>query len=293
MVTRVISGIVVAVLAFLFCFFGAPITNIGFGIIALIGYLEVTKALGIREQNNKITGLEIVGLIFTVGLYTASIFFRPSTNQLIQFMLFTFIAMMVLFVCKFPEYHIKQVQSAFFAYVYCPVLLYFMILIRITGVENIGFADIQFIPSFSLGFAYIWMVFAIAWGTDTCAYFAGVTLGKHKLYPILSPKKTFEGCFGGVIGAGLFSILFMYIFRNHIEFSTGGRVVFVIFTMLGSVLSQVGDLAASGIKRNYGIKDYGNLIPGHGGVMDRVDSLVIIALYVYAFMSQPFISLNF
>lgn len=293
MVTRVISGISVAVIAFLFCFFGAPITNIGMGIISIIGYLEVTKALNIREQENKITGLEIVGLVFTVGLYVSSVFFRPNTNTLAQYLLLGFVSMMVLFVAKFPKYHIRQVESAFFAYAYCPALLYFMLLIRIAGVENIGFADLQLIPSYSLGFAYIWMVFAIAWGTDTCAYFVGVTLGKHKLVPILSPKKTIEGCLGGVIGAGLLSCLFIFIFRNHMTFSFPGKIMFVIFTMVGSVISQVGDLAASGIKRNYGIKDYGNLIPGHGGVMDRCDSIVIIAVYVYFFMNQPFISLYF
>lgn len=299
MATRVISGVMVAVLAFVFCFLGAPILNIGLGIISIIGYLEVTKVLEVREPNNKIRGLEIVGIIFIVGLYgssllsTVSPMFRPSTNTLAMFMMFALVFMMIVFVVKFPEYHIKQVLSTFFAFAYCPALLYFMLLIRIQGVEGIGFSDLKIIPSYSLGFAYIWMVFAIAWGTDTCAYFVGVLFGKHKLFPILSPKKTIEGCLGGVVGTGLFTLLHSFVFMGHIQYSIGGRIAFVVFGMIGSVIGQLGDLAASGIKRNYGIKDYGNLIPGHGGVMDRFDSIVVIVLYVYFFMNQNFIPINF
>lgn len=284
MATRVISGVMVAVLAFIFCFLGAPILNIGLGIISIIGYLEVTKALGIREQNNKILGIEIVGVIFILGLYISSLFFRPSLDALVLFTMFSFVFMMAVYVLKFPEYHIKQVMSTFFAFAYCPVLLYFMLLIRIQGDDSIGFADLRLIPSFSSGFAYIWMVFAIAWGTDTCAYFVGVLLGKHKLYPLLSPKKTIEGCLGGVIGTGLFTLLHTFVFMGHIEYTITQRLLFVLYGMVGSVIGQVGDLAASGIKRNFGIKDYGNLIPGHGGVMDRFDSIVFIVLYVYYYM---------
>lgn len=293
MATRVISGVMVAVLAFIFCFLGAPVLNIGLGIISIIGYLEVTKALGVREQNNKMLGIEIVGVIFVIALYASSLFFRPSTNALSLFMLFALVFMLILFVVRFPEYHIKQVMSTFFAFAYCPALLYFMLLIRIQGVENIGFADLKLIPSFSTGFAYIWMIFAIAWGTDTCAYFVGVLFGKHKLFPLLSPKKTIEGCLGGVIGTGLFTLLHSFVFMGHIDYSLGGRLLFVLYGMIGSVIGQIGDLAASGIKRNFGIKDYGNLIPGHGGVMDRFDSIVLIVLYVYFFMTQPFIPINF
>lgn len=292
MAVRVISGVAVAVLAFVFCFLGAPILNIGLGIISIIGYLEVTKALGLRESNKRILGLEVIGAIFTVGLYSASLFFRPSTGTLLMFLLFALLCMMFLYVVKFPEYHIKQVIGAFFAFAYCPALLYFMLLIRIQGVENIGFADLQLIPSYSEGFAYIWMVFAIAWGTDTCAYFAGVLLGKHKLFPVLSPKKTIEGCIGGVLGAGFFTILHVIIFAGHIDYTPFGKILFVVIGMIGSVIGQIGDLAASGIKRNYGIKDYGNLIPGHGGVMDRFDSIVAISLFIYFFMTQPFISIH-
>lgn len=284
MATRVISGVMVAVLAFIFCFLGAPILNIGLGIISIIGYLEVTKALGIREQNNKILGIEIVGVIFILGLYISSLFFRPSLDALVLFTMFSFVFMMAVYVLKFPEYHIKQVMSTFFAFAYCPVLLYFMLLIRIQGDDSIGFADLRLIPSFSSGFAYIWMVFAIAWGTDTCAYFVGVLFGKHKLYPLLSPKKTIEGCLGGVIGTGLFTLLHTFVFMGHIEYTITQRLLFVLYGMVGSVIGQVGDLAASGIKRNFGIKDYGNLIPGHGGVMDRFDSIVFIVLYVYYYM---------
>jgi len=121
----------------------------------------------------------------------------------------------------------------------------------------------------------IWSVFLIAFGTDIFAYFVGVTLGKHKLCPNLSPKKSIEGAIGGVLGAVILNGLFLYFVLP--EYFVPG----IIISVLGSVISQCGDLAASLFKRHMGIKDYGKLIPGHGGVMDRFDSVIFVAPVIY------------
>ncbi len=124
----------------------------------------------------------------------------------------------------------------------------------------------------------VWMVFITAFGTDIFAYFAGVTLGKHKLCPKISPKKSVEGSIGGILGSVLLSLAFSYIFcRQYL-------VHCVIMGCLGGVISQFGDLTASIFKRKIGIKDYGKLIPGHGGIMDRFDSVLFTAPMVFYYI---------
>ncbi len=129
---------------------------------------------------------------------------------------------------------------------------------------------------------YIWLIFIIAFGTDIFAYFSGMLLGKHKLCPNLSPKKTVEGAVGGVIGSMVFSVLFgvFFLAQGHAL-----SIRFIIMACIGSVVAQLGDLTASAFKRKMGIKDYGNLIPGHGGILDRFDSVLFVAPYLYFYIA--------
>ncbi|MBS7299322.1 MAG: phosphatidate cytidylyltransferase [Eubacteriales bacterium] len=125
-------------------------------------------------------------------------------------------------------------------------------------------------------------VFVIAWITDSSAYFAGVFLGKHKLVPHISPKKTVEGAIGGVLAAIVAGVVYYIILVNvGTKFSWGALVSYAAMSFVGSLLSQVGDFVASCIKRDCFVKDYGSLLPGHGGLMDRFDSVVFIAPFVY------------
>ena len=132
-----------------------------------------------------------------------------------------------------------------------------------------------------LGIYFVWLILISAWGCDTCAYAVGMLIGKKKIFPNLSPKKSLEGCIGGVAGAMIIGALYGHFF---VEASFPERSVAWIIALIcgfGALCSMVGDLAASGIKRNAGIKDYGNLIPGHGGIMDRFDSMIVTAPLVY------------
>ena len=108
-----------------------------------------------------------------------------------------------------------------------------------------------------------------------------MALGKHKLTPVLSPKKSVEGAVGGVLGSALVGALFGYLFLNRMFDGQNMVWICALICGAGAVISQIGDLAASGIKRNHGIKDYGKLIPGHGGVMDRFDSVLFTAPIIY------------
>ncbi|MBN2260940.1 MAG: phosphatidate cytidylyltransferase [Clostridiales bacterium] len=127
----------------------------------------------------------------------------------------------------------------------------------------------------------VWLVFIIAWGSDTFAYFTGRLIGKHKLAPTISPKKTIEGSVGGIIGATLSSMIFYYYFDLR-ELSS--LTVFAGFIIITTVISQLGDLVASKIKRIFNIKDFGKIMPGHGGILDRFDSVLIIIPLVYIFI---------
>lgn len=125
---------------------------------------------------------------------------------------------------------------------------------------------------------FIWIIFLCAFGTDVAAYFSGYFFGKHKITPVVSPKKTLEGCIGGVIGSAVLCMIFGNLFIKDF-------VVHCMFIgLFGSVISQFGDLTASAFKRKMGIKDYGKLIPGHGGMMDRFDSVIFTAPFIYYYL---------
>jgi phosphatidate cytidylyltransferase len=126
------------------------------------------------------------------------------------------------------------------------------------------------------------LIFFCTWICDTCAYFAGRAFGKHKMAPGLSPKKTIEGFFGGIIGSAVLCFLLSIFLKwqNPAEPESFG-LTFTIIGLVGGTVSAIGDLAASAIKRDHNIKDYGHCIPGHGGIMDRFDSVIFTTPIIY------------
>ena len=176
-----------------------------------------------------------------------------------------FLGELLVYVLKFPKYHATQVAATFFSFLYAPVMLAFTFLTR----------------QLPQGLYWVWLILISSWGCDTCAYVVGVLIGKKKIFPKLSPKKSLEGCIGGVVGTMIIAGLYGTFF---VEASIPEKRVAPLIPIIcgfGAVCSMIGDLAASAIKRNYEIKDYGNLIPGHGGIMDRFDSMIVTAPLVY------------
>ena len=151
----------------------------------------------------------------------------------------------------------------------------------ITGIVYIIFFSYHFVLVDTCGeySVMIWMVLLCAFGSDIFAYFTGVFLGKHKMAPHLSPKKTWEGAVGGVIGSAVLCGLFGWFLIRPLFIHC------LIIGLIGSPISMCGDLTASAYKRKMGIKDYGNLIPGHGGIMDRFDSCLFVAPFVYYYIA--------
>ena len=157
-----------------------------------------------------------------------------------------------------------------------------------TGVfyVTVAFTSIVFLRD--IGKYFYLLVFVGAWVSDTFAYLCGRLFGKHKLIPEVSPKKTVEGAIGGVVFAGLAFVLYALVIKNFFDASVAPNyLVMMIAGMIIAVISQIGDLIASVIKRRFGIKDYGWVFPGHGGVLDRFDSVLLTAPVLWILSQIP------
>ena len=252
--TRLLSGIVLVAVALLTIISGGYVLFFTLLGISLIGMQELYKVMKVREDH--FNALEIAGYLGAVIYYVLmSLDFEKygMMGVIISFMMFMFV-----YVFTYPKFKAEQVMPAFFGVVYVAVMLSFIYLTR-------NLPDGKFL---------VWLIFLCSWGCDTCAYCVGMLIGKHKMAPVLSPKKSIEGAVGGVVGAALLGVI--YAAATH-----GAMLEYAVICGVGALISMVGDLAASAIKRNQGIKDYGKLIPGHGGILDRFDSVIFTAPVIY------------
>jgi len=261
--TRVISGVIIAIVLAAVLIPGGYILASALLVVSCIGFFELTRATGIHTKGQKMNGLEIGGYISILVHYIQMILIKDFRYYVFSIM-FAFFLIMVCYVLKFPRYTSTQAITCFFCFIYVPVNISFVYLLRIRP----------------LGIYFAWIPF-IAWVCDTCAYFAGRAFGKHKLVPVLSPKKTVEGAIGGVLGSVLVGAIFGYLLYRNETHDAMVIPILMIITFAGSLISQLGDLLASGIKRDHQIKDYGRIIPGHGGIMDRFDSVIFVTPCIY------------
>lgn len=237
--------------------------------IVIIALTELYSTLGYFKNNVPLT---IFGYAAGVAILLSCITFNFSGKITPQAWMLTLIAylgvLMIYMVLTHGKTTFSDVSSSFVSTVYAALSLSHLILIR----------------NLPEGYFLIWAPVIIAWLSDTMAYTFGMLFGKHKLIPAVSPKKTIEGAIGGVLGGIVFMVIFGIICALFAAKSVNYLNV-IILGGLGSVLSQFGDLAASCIKREYNIKDFGNLLPGHGGIVDRFDSVIVVAPFVYYFIT--------
>lgn len=252
--TRLLSGIILVALLFLTIIPGGYVLFIPLLCISLVGMQELYRAMKVRE--GQFQALEIVGYLSAVIYYGAIL--ADFEKYGLAAVLAGLILLMFVYVFSYPRYHANQIMAAFFGVIYVAVMLSFIYLTR----------------SLPGGIFHVWLIFLCSWGCDTCAYCVGMLIGKHKMAPVLSPKKSVEGAVGGVVGAVLLGLAYAA--------ATGGDLIaYAVICGVGALISMVGDLAASAIKRNQEIKDYGKLIPGHGGILDRFDSVIFTAPIIY------------
>jgi phosphatidate cytidylyltransferase len=256
--TRLLSGIVLVALAIFFIIEGGVLLLLVTLAISLIGMYELYRVVGIEK-----TPPAIVNYLAAV-VYYCNIKWNFMPDHLSLFM-GCMILLMFTYVFTYPKYQANQVMAAYFGLFYVAVMLSFVYSIRM-------------LPN---GLYLAFLIFLCSWGCDTCAYCVGKLIGKHKMSPKLSPKKSIEGAVGGVAGSALLTALYSYIFRVQMDIGTREILMLAVIAAVAGLISMVGDLTASAIKRNYDIKDYGNLIPGHGGILDRFDSMIITAPIIY------------
>lgn len=254
MKTRVLSGLIMAPLLAILYFGG----YILFAACFLIGIMAV------REFYNGFHAMDIkpnygIAVIAAIALYVIDLF----TDDPQWYMLWFFGVVLASLLYLFNIEH-RKLEDA---------------MATITGIVYVVFFSfhVTLVEQTEYGIL-IWLVVLTAFGTDIMAYFSGFLFGKHKLCPKISPKKTIEGSIGGTLGSVILSGLFGYFFAPEV------LVHCLIIGVLGGIVSQFGDLTASIFKRKMGIKDYGNLIPGHGGILDRFDSVLFTGPMVYYYI---------
>ena len=256
--TRLISGIVLVILAIFFVGKGGALLFAVTALISLVGLFELYRVLGIEKRS-----VAAVGYLTAVCYY--GILWFEGQKYLTLMIIASLMLLMALYVFTFPSFKTEEITGAFFGVCYVPVMLSFLYQTR----------------SMHDGAYLVWLIFLSSWGCDTSACCVGMLLGKHKLAPVLSPKKSIEGAVGGVVGSALLGLAYGAYFGHNMEEVANPMVACAIACAIAAVISQIGDLAASAIKRNHNIKDYGHLIPGHVGILDRFDSMIFTAPAIY------------
>ena len=256
--TRLISGIVLVILAAFVLIQGGAFLFLASLVISLVGLFELYRVMKIEKELPGILGYLSV-LAYYYMLWT------DSENYMTFLTIAVLMALMTVYVVTFPKFGTEQVTVAFFGIFYVGLMFSYLYQVR----------------SMPDGKYLVWLIVLSSWGCDTCAYCVGMLLGKHKMAPKLSPKKSVEGAVGGVLGAAILGFLYGAYFEQSMVDVMQPGMISAVACAIAAVISQIGDLAASAIKRNHGVKDYGRLIPGHGGILDRFDSMIFTAPAIY------------
>ena len=284
MKTRVITAIVgIIVLIGVMFTFNTPIFNLVVAAITLIAVHEIYGALGFEKKDWLLYVVQIpyVLLVMLSGYSSARRLLMPAS-----FVLVVFYAIYLVVRNGSISYQ-KASGLVMFSGIVTFCFYSFILLKELLPVDRFGY-DAMF---------FILLILCFAWGGDTCAYFAGRAFGKHKLCPVVSPKKTVEGAIGGVLGTMAFGVIITLVYSvaaDRLEAFTRSNIgvsMYVIIALLGciaAVLGIYGDLFASVVKRQCGIKDYGTIFPGHGGILDRFDSVMFIAPFVTMVITAVF-----
>ncbi|MCR5134422.1 MAG: phosphatidate cytidylyltransferase [Clostridiales bacterium] len=271
MKTRILSGLIMApFLALLY--FGGYVLMAGCIFVGAVGLYEFYKGFHSLDVHPSYPiGLGSLALLYLINIilwHRGALGWQQGTYYYTCWLFLTVVASM-LYLFAIEHRKLEDAMATITGIVYVVFFSFHMMLVDQSNLPIL-----------------VWIIVLGAFGTDICAYFAGVFLGKHKLCPKISPKKTIEGSLGGVLGSvllcGLFGVFFAPEAALHC-FILGG---------LCGIFSQFGDLTASIFKRKMGIKDYGNLIPGHGGILDRFDSVLFTAPLVFYYIHLVIIPLT-
>ena len=259
---RIISGLVgFPIAAVVFLFANVYVMDVVVGILAGISLYEYMKCFKVSKKAKPIAWISYVMCLILPLLHVIpSGYLSYVIGLLIPLIIFILFLHIIISNMK---YSVKDAGVTLFGILY--VIGFYAFISKIFGMNN--------------GKIYIWFVAFSAWGTDVFAYIIGRRFGKHKFSQI-SPNKSIEGCIAGVVGSVLLTEIYTVVLNNAFNYTINYVIIGVIAVIL-SVVSQVGDFSASSIKRYTGVKDFGNLIPGHGGILDRFDSFMFVAPFAF------------
>ena len=275
MKTRVITSLVgIPILFLALYFYNTFFFNLIIAALCLIALYEIVSAFQIKNPFWLYLALVPMELILMLSD-------RQSIRRFVPFLLFLFIVYIaVCVIFEFRELSFAQISETI---LFCSIVAFGFYAI-------ISFKTLLPFEQYHYDALYLIMLgFGFAWGGDTMAYFTGRAFGKHKLAPTLSPNKTIEGAVGGVLGSISLGLLFTWVYSLLLPVIEPGTTAsisglnYLIVCGVGvvaSVLGIMGDLFTSGIKRQCGIKDYGSIFPGHGGILDRFDSVIFVMPFV-------------
>ncbi len=255
---RIITAVIAAALFIPFVIYGQLPFTILIYAMAAVGLFEVLKMRGISL-------FSVPGIISLLSLFI--ILMPNSWSEQIQ--------------------DITKYSRIEYLFICAILLLIYTVLVKnkftfddvgflLASALYVGIGFHFFIATREEGLAYVVYALVIVWTTDSGAYFIGRKLGRNKLWPEISPKKTIEGFVGGIVVALISAIIFQWIANLDISW-----IALIVVSIVASIFGQLGDLVESAIKRHYGVKDSGNILPGHGGILDRFDSLLFVLPLLY------------
>lgn len=250
MLIRIISSIVALPLLFFFVLMGGNYLEIAVAVVSLIALYEFFNALKKKYQP------VVIPTYILLVLFSLTYHFEMFT--VLSGVVTVYIALLLGLYVFDEKRHFADIGVTALGAIYIIFFLYHVVLLS------------KLEPAFM-----IWFIFIASWGADTGAYFIGKKFGKRKLSPTVSPNKSVEGAVGGVTTSVVLCVILSMVFdASFVPYS-------IAIGIVGSLISIIGDLVASKIKREMGIKDYGHIMPGHGGVMDRFDSLLLVTPFIY------------
>lgn len=251
-----LTAIVLIPVVLLALYAGGLVFLIFLALFAVAATSEFAQILGFRASSSLVAALALV-MPYFANLYFGLIPWH------VYLLLYLIVGVSIIFVFGFTKISFLQGAGLMFGSLYVPVLASPLFLIR--NMDN--------------GMVYTLAVFLLTWGTDSGAFFLGKALGKSKLAPAISPNKSWAGAIGGLVTGVMIALVFGILMDGDV-------ILFVLWGGIASIMGQIGDLAESAFKRHAGVKDSGNLLPGHGGFLDRIDSLLFTAAISYIFFGM-------